>query len=272
MSEFNHLIGVIGCGFVGGAMVESMTSKGLNVKQYDKYKNGGIGILTDLLDCTILFLCLPTPYSSELKEYDKSAIFEICEELSKLCFTGLVVIKSTIEIGTSKHLHDQFGLNIIHNPEFLSVATALHDVNHQVHVVLGKAFELDINNLISFYEKYYDAPISICDSNESESMKLFCNSFYATKVQFFTEMYSLCEKVDLSFNIVRDLMVKNGWINPQHTNVPGSDGQISYGGYCFVKDTNALNELMKRHNSSNAVLDATIKERATMRKDNLNCF
>jgi UDP-glucose 6-dehydrogenase len=75
-------------------------------------------------------------------------------------------------------------------------------------------------------------------------MKIFCNCFYATKIQFFTEIYLLCEKTGCDYNVVKNMMLGNGWINPMHTNVPGNDGNISYGGYCFPKDTNALNEYM----------------------------
>ena len=62
-------------------------------------------------------------------------------------------------------------------------------------------------------------------------------------------------------------MLKNNWINPMHTQVPGTDGQLSYGGMCFPKDTNALNQYMKRKNSPNAVLNATIEERNILRTD-----
>ena len=65
-------------------------------------------------------------------------------------------------------------------------------------------------------------------------------------------------------------MLKNGWINPMHTNVPGTDGQLSYGGYCFPKDTNALLEFMKTQNSPHEVIEATISERNKIRKDNVN--
>ena len=67
------------------------------------------------------------------------------------------------------------------------------------------------------------------------------------------------------------MMLKNGWINPMHTNVPGPDGQLSYGGLCFPKDTNALNEFMKRNDIPHRVLDATIGERNEMRDDKDNC-
>jgi len=98
-------------------------------------------------------------------------------------------------------------------------------------------------------------------------MKLFVNCFYATKVQFFTEMYLLCENMNISYDNVISLMLKNGWINPMHTNIPGPDGQISYGGLCFPKDTLALLSFMKLQNTPCEILNATVQERTKMRSD-----
>ena len=65
-------------------------------------------------------------------------------------------------------------------------------------------------------------------------------------------------------------MLKNKWINPMHTQVPGVDGKLSYGGYCFPKDTNALLQHMKRLEVPSKVLEATIIERNLMRSDHAN--
>jgi len=273
--SFQPNVGVIGIGFVGSAMVDSFKLKGLEVKCYDKFKDGGIGSLAEMIHCELLFLCLPTPFNSELKEYDKSAIYEVCQQLHEESFRGIAVIKSTIEIGTMIYLKDNYPLKYIHNPEFLTARTAAEDFHNQTHIVLGignTVTNIDVHYLHTFYDKFYpNTPISICDVNESEAMKLFCNCFYATKVQFFNEIYCLCEKMDICYNNVKDLMIGNKWIHPMHTLVPGTDGQLSYGGYCFPKDTNALNELMIKYDSPNMVLNAAIEERNTMREDNDNC-
>ena len=76
--------------------------------------------------------------------------------------------------------------------------------------------------------------------------------------------------MDIDYNNVRDLMLKNGWINPMHTIVPGTDGQLSYGVLCFPKDTNALLQFMKLKGVPHKVLDATVNERNDMRSDHLN--
>jgi UDP-glucose 6-dehydrogenase len=98
-------------------------------------------------------------------------------------------------------------------------------------------------------------------------MKIFCNTFYSVKVQFFTEIYELCKKNGSDYNVIRDLMLSNNWINPMHTVIPGPDGNVSYGGACFPKDSNALNQYMKKLNTPHGVLDASITERNSMRKD-----
>ncbi len=76
--------------------------------------------------------------------------------------------------------------------------------------------------------------------------------------------------MNCDYNVIKDLMLKNNWINPMHTNVPGPDGLLSYGGYCFPKDTNALLQFMKSMDSPHQVLEASINERNIMRDDNLN--
>ena len=145
------------------------------------------------------------------------------------------------------------------------------DFANTEHIVIGTTANIkdrDIDVLKIFYSEYFPKAIwNITRASESELMKLACNSFYAIKIEFFTELYLLSNKLDCSFNKIKNMMLDNKWINPQHTNIPGPDGQISYGGLCFPKDTNALNTFMKSIDTPNGVLDATIIERNKLRND-----
>ena len=273
-------IGIIGLGFVGDSMYKSFSLKGLekniNLIGYDKYKDGGIGKFEDILCCDILFLALPTKYNDKIGQYDKKSITDTCKLLLASNYTGVIVIKSTVEPGTTNNLSKIFKkLEFIHNPEFLTARSAFEDFHNQNHIVLGNGLTCSKNSVIKvkqFYNLCYpNADISLCTSLESESMKLFVNCFYSVKVQFFTELYLLCKKNGSDFNVIRNIMLKNKWINPMHTNIPGPDGKISYGGLCFPKDTNALNKYMLKLNTPNNILEATIKERNIMREDNDNC-
>ena len=259
-------ISQIGKGFVGSALHRSFKEKGIETIVYDKFQK--IGNIKDVLDSGIVFLCLPTPYVDS-SGFDLSAIDESLEKLSELNYNGLCVIKSTVEPGVTKGFAEKYNLNIAHNPEFLTERTAFRDFHNQKHIVLGKTEDSSaFDSLVLLYKRLYpDALISVCTSDESEAMKLFANSFYAQKVMIFNEYYLLCKLIGLDFEKVKDLMLKNNWISPHHVSVPGPDGRIAYGGHCFPKDTNALNELMKSLGSPNAVLEAVILERNKMRDD-----
>jgi UDP-glucose 6-dehydrogenase len=274
-------VSIIGLGFVGSAIHKSFNLKGfknnINLFTYDKFKDDGIGNLNDCLETDIMFLALPTVYKEDLGQYDKKPILETCIFLSNNKYKGAIIIKSTIEPETTYKLSELFtDLQFIHNPEFLTARTAFDDFHNQTHIVLGKGpncSDKNFNKVIDFYNNYYpDAEISLGTSLESESMKSFVNCFYSIKVQFFTELYLLCKKNGSNYDTIKNMMLKNNWINPMHTNIPGPDGQISYGGLCFPKDTNALNKYMLKNESPNKVLEATIKERNEMRNDNCNSY
>ena len=265
-------ISIIGLGFVGSAMKKSFEMKDVNVFGYDKYKDCN-HTFEDCLETEIMFLCLPTKFNEDTCEYDKEPIHEVCARLNKSGYDGLVVIKSTVEPGTTNMLTEQYtNLTFVHNPEFLTARTAFEDFHNQKHVVLGKGEKNDnIEALVIFYNKLYpDAQISVCCSIESESMKSYVNCFYSVKIQFFNELYLTCQKNGSDYNTVKNLMLKNNWINPMHTTVPGPDGELSYGGLCFPKDTNALLEYMKKNNIPCSVLKATVEERNEMRSDMVN--
>lgn len=268
-------IGIVGLGFVGGAMFKSFELKKVNVTGYDKYKN--VGKLENLLDADIIFLSLPTCYKQSIEEYNKTAIDETLEKLNNK-FSGITVIKSTIEPETTKKYSLKYNLNLVHNPEFLSAKTCFEDFHNQKHIVLGKAKNCDFkkfNNLVDFYQTNYpEAEISICLSNESESMKIFCNCFYASKIQIFNELYLLCQTNQTNYENVVKLMIKNKWINPMHTKVPNDNGmdvkavpKLSFGGLCFTKDTHALLKYMIKKGSRHKVFEAVLEERNEMRED-----
>lgn len=268
-------IGISGLGFVGGAMLESFKKKeytiGKNLFIYDKFKDGGIGLFELLLKTDIIFLALPTPFSELTKSYDISNIESTLNLLKENNFENLVVIKSTVEPLTTENLSNKYKLNLVHNPEFLTSRSAFEDFHNQKHIVLGKSSvcsDEQFEKLKNFYQTNYEnINISVCNSTESETMKLFCNCFYATKIQFFNEMYLLCKNLNLEYNLIKDMMLKNGWINSMHTQVPGPDGHLSFGGACFTKDTNALLHFMKNHKTMHNILEAVMNERNFVREN-----
>lgn len=272
----NLTFGIIGLGVVGNALKQSLELQSFSkniIITYDKYKN--IGQLIDLLACDIIFVCLPTPIDEKTHFYDISAFHEMLTGLSYFQYMGLFVVKSTVSIGTTSMLSETYNVRMCHNPEFLTARTAFDDFNNPKQVVLGVSESTLVDEkgdelyklLKCIYELWFpNAIMSECTPEESESMKLFCNSYYAVKIQLFNEYYLLTKQYgNTDYNVIRQLMINNGWIEQMHTQVPGPDQKLSYGGACLPKDTLQLNQLMAQHDIPHAILDATICERNTMR-------
>lgn len=275
MEEEKVSIGVIGVGFVGGAVFDYFLRCGLDVITFDKKESFRVGneeleyktnSFEELLSTDYVFLCLPTPYIKGFG-FDYTALHENLLKLKTNKYKGTIIIKSTMEPGTTRMLSEKYSLPMVHNPEFLTARTALEDFKNQKHIVIGGFDMQTCGNVLSLYQKYFKAQYTICDSEQAELMKLFCNNFYAVKVQLFNEFALTCKRMGVDYNSVKDSMLRNGWINPMHTDVPGPDGQFSYGGLCFPKDTNALRDYMKRNGIPYEILDACISERNKMRDD-----
>ena len=94
--------------------------------------------------------------------------------------------------------------------------------------------------------------------------KYFRNSFLATKVAFFNQVYDLCEAAGCESKAVISLITDDNRIGDSHSRVTSQRG---FGGHCFPKDTQALYNTMLEHGSICEVLGATISERNKMRKN-----
>lgn len=266
----NYKVGICGIGFVGNAIMQYLKMfKYISLVVYDKYKE--INDFKQLLDTDPLYICLPTNYNAQIKTYYMKEINDTIAALSICQYKGVILIKSTVLPDYCMNMNNLYpDLMIVHNPEFLSAKTAASDFAKQSHIVLG--FTEQSLSTAKYIKKFYtqlfpQAEISDTISQCSALMKMACNSFYATKIQFFTELYLLCGQLDISYNEVKELMLKNMWINPHHTDVPGSDNCISFGGACFPKDISALNAFMQQLRTPNTVINAAIVERNVMRND-----
>jgi len=279
-SSVIYKVGVIGVGFVGSAIARSFKEKQVNTVLYDKFKN--IGTFEEILKGTdLVFLCLPTPFDSELAEYNITPLEETCQRLRDHSYQGVIVIKSTVNPDTSDYLGDKYELELLHNPEFLSQQTAYEDFHNQRHIVIGKASgtsEESCDVLVEFYDRYYPvAEISICQAKESEMVKIACNSFYAVKVAYFNELYDLCEKNGTRYDNVREMMLRNNWIYPLHTIVPYPDngdtsvnegkGTLGFSGSCLPKDSLAFLSYQKKKGSLHNVVSGAVKDNKILRPE-----
>ena len=253
-------IGIGGYGFVGKA-TEQLKNNDIEFIIYDKNPElcNPLGTtIEDLSKCDLVFISVPTPMKKDGScciDIVKSVVNDIREYGDPL-----IIIRSTVVPGTCDSLNCYF------MPEFLTEKNFIQDFINNPCWIFGllnsdkdELFKQRIHKLInSAYDatKIKSNEISFINNKEAELVKYFKNCYLATKVSFCNEMYSICNKLDISYDTVKDLAVKDVRITESHTNVPGHDGKFGYGGTCFPKDMSALNTFMKNNDIPSYILDA----------------
>jgi UDPglucose 6-dehydrogenase len=267
--EFSMQIGVIGNGFVGNAIYQNFKDKVLT-KVYDVRSDKKLNELIEVLESQIVFICLPTPMKTN-GECDLSFVNDFFDDLDvnskKFKTDPLFVIKSTVPIGTTERLNRKYTFRIVHNPEFLTAVNAVEDFRNTDRNIIGGRQDLCLE-LRNFYLHHFPyTPVQIVKSNESETIKYFCNSFLASKVAFFNNLYEICQKFGMNFDSVKDGITSDSRIGISHTKVPGTDGLMGFGGYCFPKDINALINTLKENDIDDSLFSTVWQYNQKVRKE-----
>lgn len=232
----NFKVGIIGVGVVGSALKNYFESQNRDVFLYDSGKH--LGSLKEVNRADIIFICVPTPFDKK-KGFDLSFVDEACQYIKG---KKVVVIKSTIIPGSTEKLQKKYPRHkFLFNPEFLTEATAQKDMNRPVRQILGytKQSRRIARDIISMLPKAKFE--KIIPAKEAEMVKYFSNAFYATKVIFANQMYKLCQKIGVDYEIVRECAAADKMIGPCHLDVHHK-GYFGYGGKCLPKDTRSLIE------------------------------
>lgn len=232
-------IGIIGNGVVGNATAEAF--RPTEVRCYDKSPERSPNTLEQALACDIVFVCLPTPQCANLLDCDLSVVYDFFRARGHDAPNLNYVLRSTVPVGTTRRLHEQFNLpNLVHSPEFLTARTAIQDAKMPKQLLIGYPEPHPLAGADTLYDLYKQrwpaVPIGEMTSDESETIKLAQNAFSAVKIAFFNELRSLCDAKELNWDIVRAWLLGGGWINSMHTQVPGPDGKRGFGGACLPKD------------------------------------
>lgn len=257
----NLKLGVIGAGFVGGSVINGFDK---NVEQFVVDPKHNKNTISDLIEFgpPITFICVPTPETGS-GDVDVSVAKKVLSELDMHNYSGVVVIKSTI---TPKHLikfKKTYSLKIVYNPEFLTEANAHHDFKNPHMQVLGGRWK-DCELVEKAYVKH--SSVRVCPTFKTDlitasMLKYTINSFLATKVAFFNELYELYSDSGSSvpWESFTDMLKRDPRIGDTHMAVPGPDGKFGFGGHCFPKDTQAFLHYAQSEDSELSILNQAVR-------------
>ena len=235
---------IVGHGFVGKAVDYGFSHPDVQKVILDPKYGTSIDrlnaqTLTDAdFDCA--FVCVPTPMGPD-GEIDASILNGVLDQLESC---RLVVVKCTVTPDIAK----TWGDNVVYNPEFLTEKSANEQfVDPDFHIFGGA--EEATKKLESIYETYSlcnPCPALHMTHEEASFVKYTINSFLATKVTFFNQLYDAVSETDANFTKIIKAVGMDDRIDSSHTKVPGFDGKRGYGGACFPKDTSAFVKFSKQ--------------------------
>ncbi len=252
------MIIIIGYGFVGKAYYEAFKNTqelGVVDPKYT-YKT-----LSDFSRVTGIIVSVPTP-QSENGSCDMSYVLSVLRE----CNPAIpIMIKSTVSLEGWQLITQTFpNHKITFSPEFLRANTAIEDVLATKDVIIAGG---DLDFWSKVYEKAFPkANIYVMSPKEAITVKYFRNSFLATKVAFFNQIYDFCEQLGVDYRSVREGIALDDRIGYSHTLVFEDDR--GFGGYCFPKDTAALLHTAQTELDVDlSILRAAVEYNNTLRDD-----
>ena len=258
-------LGIIGKGFVGLAVANGFDKDCEQVIVDPKYTDNTI---VDVLDCKLVFVCVPTPVAED-GSCDTSIVKDVLIELSMRDYKGVVVVKSTIIPDYLHEFKKEFDLKIVYNPEFLTEANANEDFKNPPFQVFGGKWR-DCEVVEKAYLRHSSVrivPTFKVDLTTASLLKYTINSWLATKVIFFNELKELHELGSsmVTWEQFTDMLSRDERIGKTHMQVPGPDGEKGFGGHCFPKDTEALLHYANKKNIKMSVLRKAVSTNKKLR-------
>ena len=191
----------------------------------------------------LIFVAVGTPQAAD-GSADLTSLWTMADSLGPLLTGGqVVVIKSTVPVGTNRALSDRLAsrahrsVDVATNPEFLKEGAAVEHFMKPDRVVVGVRRPEVGEVLHELYAPFLrtEHPFLVMSPESAEMTKYAANAMLATKISFINEMANFCEALGADINDVRRGIGHDARIGFQFL-FPGA----GYGGSCFPKDVRAL--------------------------------
>lgn len=207
----------------------------------------------------VIFIAVGTPANPD-GSVDLTSLWDVAAGIARTANdVKIVVIKSTVPVGTNRDLAERFAkrsphrIDVVSNPEFLRQGSAIEDFTNPNRIVVGVRCPEVAEILRQLYAPYLQrgCPCLVMSPESAEMTKHVANAMLATRISFINEMASLCEVMSADIQDVRHAIGYDPRIG-FHVLSPG----LGYGGSCLPKDVLALIAMARRVEMSADLIEA----------------
>lgn len=201
----------------------------------------------------IAFICVPTEMLP-----DGSCDISIVEKAVRDTRAKVIVIKSTVPVGTCDQLKQKYNKNIVFSPEYYG--TTQHAPASPNFLVLAGS-KSACNTVAQYYYKVKtkDFRIKFTDYRTAELAKYMENCFLALKVTFCSEFATIANDFGISYPELRDIFVLDERMGDSHTLI--QDRQMYYDSHCLNKDIPGLIKQTDKAHLMEAMLEINKQKR-----------
>lgn len=252
---------IIGQGIVGNATWETLKTFGPTIKrsQVEFHDPAKGAWARDWRGAGWCFICVNTDFDEERGVNDDSQVFAAIAEADAQGFQGTYVLRSTVSLTTIDDM-EWLGDQLVVWPEFVRAAHWQEDAADPPAIAMGGPRARDLGMLSGLI-----GAATLMSNREAMTCKLAVNSYLATKVVFFNNLYELCDRTSMDFDSVLSAVTDYPGIGVRQAHVPGPDGLRGYGGHCLPKDTRTFARDLARFGSDSSALKAVIESNDRIR-------
>jgi len=227
------------------------TSEGWQKREFDHYD--------------LAIIAVPTPMNPTTGQCDTSIVEDVVKKFRK--DVDYFLCKSTIEIGTTDRLVKKYHVNMAMSPEYIgeTLGHPLLEARRDAFQIIGGT-DATTTKIASFWRTvlHANAPVLICTALEAEIIKYCENYWIMQRVDYWNDVYEICNTIGATFERVREGLVLDPRFSRTHSNVyPENRG---WSGKCLPKDMTALAYKMRKMGKPLTTLEHQIEKNVEVRK------
>ena len=219
---------IVGYGFVGKAteLLLTYNTSFFKVTKYDP----ALKLLAEVKNYDYIFLCVPTNQNID-GTLDTSTLRDAYNQWKDY---GNIVIRSTIGPDQVKDFPDAIMM-----PEFLREKHWEDDVkDFSLSIIVS---DTTLGSILR--DNLIDKFVDIVGAKEAMMFKLARNSALAMRVALANDFREICERLDINFETLSQLLESDFSVGGSHWESPGPDGTVGFGGKCLPKDLTHMSTL-----------------------------